>query len=86
MKRYEGSKYDVRDIYGYGRLVLCHDDTIEGVRADIDFSNKRAVENGYSESQWIITHEEWYSYYDDDGKFLKSEYYESAVEVYPSTC
>ena len=82
MKRFESDSYDTIAIKGHHRLAV-NGETLESVRADIDRSNTRATEKGYKAQQWIITHKEWYTYYDDDGNFMKSEQYEQAVEVYP---
>lgn len=84
MKRYEGSRYDTMAVRGHHRLSV-RGNTLESTREEIDEANAKAIERGYNPEQWIITHIEWYVYYDDDGKFAKSEEYEQAVEVYPQS-
>ena len=82
MKRYEGDRYDTMAINGYHRLSV-NGNTLESTRQEIDESNARKIKNGYTAEAWIITHKEWYTYYDDNGNFVKSEQYEKAVEIYP---
>ena len=82
MKRYEGSKYDTMAVGGHHRLSVMGD-TLERIRQEIDEANTRAVAKGYSAEAWIITHVEWYTYYDDNDNFVKSERLEQAVEIYP---
>ena len=70
-------------VKGHQRLCVVGD-TLERTKAEIDSANIRAIERGYKPESWVITHEEWYTYYDDDGNFVKSEHYEQAVEIYPT--
>lgn len=82
MKRYEHDKYDTKSFTGASRLVV-HGNTLEKIRSEIDESNRRCIERGYKAVQWIITHREFYNWYDDHGRFVKSEEIEQAVEIYP---
>jgi len=83
MKRFESDHYFARDKGGFGCLMLRHDDTVEAVRAEIDEANERAVRLGYKPTQFLITHEEFYRWNDENGVFVRSETYESVVEIYP---
>ena len=82
MKRYESDGYKARAING-GSYLAKEADTLEEIRDTIDKSNQRAVSLGYKAEAWIIVHNEWYSWYDDNGMFVKSETIEQAIEVYP---
>jgi len=84
MKRFEGDRFNTMAIKGHSRLCVSGD-TLESTREEIDRTNKRAIERGYKAEQWIITHQEWYRYFDDDGNFVKSEEYEQAIEIYPAS-
>ena len=82
MKKYESDKYDTLAVKGYSRLSV-NGNTVEEIKAEIDKANKRAVASGYKTESWIITHIEYYSWYDDDDLFIKSETLEQAIEIYP---
>ena len=84
MKRYESDSYKACGLDG-GHYLATYSDDLNGVKEEIDRSNKRAVELGYDAQQWLITHVEWYTWHDDNGRFVKSETYETAVEVYPQS-
>ena len=83
MKRNSFERYNARALNGSSCLYLWHDDTLEGVKGDIDASNKRAMEQGYKAERWLITHIEVYVWVDDAGMFSKREELEQAVEIYP---
>lgn len=68
---------------GCGNLILTHDDTIEAVRKGIDEENERAVRLGYRPTQFLITHEEFYRWNDENGMLVRRETHESVVEIYP---
>lgn len=82
MKRYESDCYKARAIRG-GSYLAKEGGSLEEIRDIIDRSNQRAVSLGYKAESWIIVHNEWYSWYDDNGMFIKSETIEQAIEVYP---
>lgn len=82
MKKYESDKYDTLEIKGHSRLSV-NGYTLEGIKAEIDRANERAVAQGYKAQSWIITHIEYYSWYDDNDLFIKSETLEQAIEIYP---
>lgn len=84
MKRFEGDRFNTMAIKGHNRLDV-KGDTLESTRDEIDRANKRAIERGYKAEQWIITHQEWYRFFDNDGNFVKSEEYEQAIEIYPTS-
>lgn len=84
MKRVEGSRYNTMALIGSGRLVV-RGDSLEETRREIDESNERAMKRGYKAESWIITHQEWYRWYDDEGNFVRSEQLEQAIEVYPTS-
>ena len=81
-KRYEGEKFNALHMCGSGGLAV-RGETLEGIRQEIDDANERAMSRGYKEEQFIITHMEWYKYYDDEGIFLKEETIEQRIEIYP---
>ncbi|MBQ5562356.1 MAG: hypothetical protein IIT39_03110 [Clostridia bacterium] len=83
MKKYESDRFRAMNMYGYGYLMT-NSETLEGVKKEIDESRKRQMRLGYKPDTYIITHEERYLYTDDDGRFVKSETLEQAVEIYPS--
>ena len=83
MKRFESDHYCARDKDGTGYLMLRHDDTVEAVRAEIDWANERAARLGYRPDQYLITHEEIYWWNDGNGTFMRRETHESVVEIYP---
>lgn len=82
MKKYESDSYDTLAVNGHSRLVV-KGDTLEGTRAEIDRANEMAIAQGYKSESWIITHREYYSWYDDNNVFVKSESLEQAIEIYP---
>ena len=75
--------YMTLHIKGYGSRLATRNETLEGVRREIDASNERAVALGYKEEQWIITKDTIETYWKDDGTFVKRVETEEFVEVYP---
>ena len=84
MKRYENSYYTTASMHGPSPRLVGGFDTIEEVREEIDRSNARALERGYKAEPWLITFVEVYTYYTDDGVFVKREETEEALEAYPA--
>ena len=82
MKRYESDGFRAMHLFG-GSYLSTHGETLEEIRREIDESNERAIKRGYNAESWIITHTEYYSWYDDNDMFVKREEYEQAIEVYP---
>lgn len=86
MKTYkvcEGMSFDARAIRDHYGLACLHRDTLEGIRGDIDRSNARAVEQGFSAQAWQIVQIEWKTVYDDTDLFVESEEHTRVVEIYP---
>ena len=85
MKRIESSnlKAMIGRKYGNGYLAT-RSNTLEEIKAEIDFANDRARLLGYKTDEFTIICEETYLYLDDDGNFVKREIYEGIVEVYPN--
>ena len=84
MKRTETSYLRAMSNAGkHSSYLQTYQDTIEGIKQEIDEANARAVKLGYKEEQFLITCTEVYCYCEDDGTFIKKETIESAVEVYP---
>lgn len=75
--------YEVKSLDGTYGLLVHHDDTVEGVRADIDSSNERAMREGYKPQAWLIVKVEQVTYRDKDGVFVGRSRNEYAVERYP---
>lgn len=87
MKRIESDGYGVKRLDGIGELDMKYytrEDSLEGARYAIDVANRTAVDQGYKAEQFLITFREVYRWVEDDGRFIKSEILESAVEVYPA--
>ncbi len=83
MKRREFDCYKTLAVRGWSRLAA-EAQSLDEMRVKIDAANERAVSQGYKAEQWLITHEERYVWYSDDGVFVKSEIIEEAIEVYPA--
>lgn len=83
-KAYKGTHYEVVAPSGDYGLQVHHDDSIEGVKEDIDRSNERAVRQGYQPSTWTIVKVEWVTYRDKDDHLVARERREYAVETYPA--
>ena len=66
-----------------GSYLITYSGTIEGVKTEIDEANKKAVERGFRPSVYIIICKEYYTYFDDNGNFVKREENEYAIETYP---
>ena len=87
-RRIESDKYDVIALdnsHGLAMYCYTHDNSLDGARYAIDESNKQAVKAGYKAKQWLIIHQEYYAWYDENGCFEKDETYRTAVEIYPET-
>lgn len=82
MKMYESDCYKARAIRG-GSYLAKDANTLEEMRDIIDRSNQRAESLGYKLESWIIVHNKWYAWYDDNGMFVRSETLEQAMEIYP---
>ena len=83
MKRIESSKLKAMINGEIGRYLLTNSDTYEGIKKEIDEANKKSISLGYKPDIYTITCVEYYMWLDDNGKFLKSETIEQAVEIYP---
>lgn len=79
MKRIETDGYKAKMVKGSGYLATASD-TLDGIKKEIHKSNGRAIRP----LQYIIIHEEVYTYLDDDGEFVKKETIEQAIEKYPT--
>ena len=85
MKRIESDQFRARLENGGGYLCLRGIPySVDDVKREIDYSNKRAAEKGYKPERYLITHTEHYLYTDDDGRFIKSETIETGLEYYPN--
>ena len=82
MKRIEDKSYDTIALSGSHRLMVSGE-SLESTRKEIDDSNRRAISRGYKAERWIITYRERCNLYDDDGRFVRCEECERAVEIYP---
>ena len=82
MKKYESDRFKAMDMYRHSYLMT-YNETLEGVKEEIDRSREKQMHLGYKPDTYIITHEECYLYMSDDGKFVRSETIEQAVEIYP---
>lgn len=82
MKRIENKWYDTIALSGSHRLMVSGK-SLESTRKEIDDSNKKAVSRWCKAERWIITYRERCNSYDDDGRFVKCEECERAVEIYP---
>lgn len=82
MKTYTSRRYKAMAIHG-GSYLSREGDSLEEMEQIIDEANQKAMKKGYKKEQWIIVHTEWYSCYDNNDMFVKSETIETAIEVYP---
>lgn len=88
MTKYEGSRivenmrYDAKSFNG-SRGLAVRGESLEGIKQEIDDSNKRAIEQGYKPEQWIITKVLVTRAFDMDGLFLFETKTEKRVEIYP---
>lgn len=83
--RTEHEKWHARHLIGSGELrfhKVCV--SLEDVKAEIDASRKREAERGYNPTQYLITHEEVYTWFDESNNFVKRETLEQAIETYPA--
>lgn len=82
--RYEqGENFIVESKSARLRTTPTQEESIEGCRAAIDESNRRAVRLGYDAQQWMIIHRFWNCTYSPNETFKESNEKKVFVEFYP---
>ena len=79
-----GEIYEVYDLRGVSQLDIDPPYDLKSARAFIDWSNRKAVNLGYSAKQWLIVKKQYNRASDDNGQFIMSTVVRVAVEKYPA--
>ena len=86
MKTYSGQMILAKALSGSGELDTFGKNTVDEVKAYIDESNERRIQEKWisKPEQYIIACKKWERNFDDDGSFVSESSNTERIEIYPS--